>query len=192
MPRSKRGRSAPDYDSDHEDHLAASDDDDALMDDDHEEALTDDEEEEVFEECEEMDEDEDDDIDQCSDGGEDEHDGGDDDDEEEDEISALRPFWPTEEDVDELQLMVARLRKEKQALLQSKRASAFRGDRREQRPNQNPTQAQKAELRRQQRHAQTLLAWLEKRSLCKAYMVNRLGLALQEGPRRRDHLAQGR
>ena len=51
MPRSKRGRSAPDYDSDHEDHLAASDDDDALMDDDHEEALTDDEEEEVFEEC---------------------------------------------------------------------------------------------------------------------------------------------
>ena len=68
MPRSKRGRSAPDYDSDHEDHLAASDDDDALMDDDDEEALTDDEEEEVFEECEEMDEDEDDDIDQCSDG----------------------------------------------------------------------------------------------------------------------------
>ena len=67
---------------------------------------------------------------------------------------------------------------EKQALLQSKRASAFRGDRREQRPNQNPTQAQKAELRRQQRHAQTLLAWLEKRSLCKAYMVNGLGLAL--------------
>ena len=66
MPRSKRGRSAPDYDSDHEDHLAASDDDDALMDDDHEEALTDDEEEEVFEECEEMDEDEDEDIDQCS------------------------------------------------------------------------------------------------------------------------------
>ena len=111
MPRSKRGRSAPDYDSDHEDHLAASDDDDALMDDDHEEALTDDEEEEVFEECEEMDEDEDDDIDRCADGGEDEHDGGDDDDEEEDEISALRPFWPTEEDVDELQLMVARLRK---------------------------------------------------------------------------------
>ena len=54
MPRSKRGRSAPDYDSDHEDHLAASDDDDALMDDDDEEALTDDEEEEVFEECEEM------------------------------------------------------------------------------------------------------------------------------------------
>ena len=67
---------------------------------------------------------------------------------------------------------------EKQALLQSKRASAFRGDRREQRPNQNPTQAQKAELRRQQRHAQTLLAWLEKRSLCRAYIVNRLGLAL--------------
>ena len=66
MPRSKRGRSAPDYDSDHEDHLAASDDDDALMDDDDEEALTDDEEEEVFEECEEMDEDEDEDIDQCS------------------------------------------------------------------------------------------------------------------------------
>ena len=71
MPRSKRGRSAPDYDSDHEDHLAASDDDDALMDDDHEEALTDDEEEEVFEECEEMDEDEDDDIDRCADGIED-------------------------------------------------------------------------------------------------------------------------
>ena len=89
MPRSKRGRSAPDYDSDHEDHLAASDDDDALMDDDDEEALTDDEEEEVFEECEEMDEDEDDDIDQCSDGGEDEHDGGDDDDDEEDDAIAL-------------------------------------------------------------------------------------------------------
>ena len=88
--------------------------------------------------------------------------------------------------------MVARLRREKQALLQSERASAFRGDRWEQRPNQNPTQAQKAELRRQQRPAQTLLAWLEKRSLCKAYMVNRLGLALQEGPRRRDHRAQGR
>ena len=28
------------------------------------------------------------------------------------------------------------------------------------------------------RHAQTLLAWLEKRSLCRAYIVNRLGLAL--------------
>ena len=178
MPRSKRGRSAPDYDSDHEDHLAASDDDDALMDDDDEEALTDDEEEEVFEECEEMDEDEDDDIDRCADGGEDEHDGGDDDEEEEDEISALRPFWPTEEDVDELQLMVARLRMEKQALLQSKRASAFRGDHREQRPNQTPAQAQTAELRRQRRHAKTLLAWLEKRSLCRAYVVNRLGLAL--------------
>ena len=68
--------------------------------------------------------------------------------EDEDEISALRPFWPTEEDVDELQLMVARLRMQKQALLQSKRASAFRGDRREQRSNQNPSQAQKAELRR--------------------------------------------
>ena len=28
------------------------------------------------------------------------------------------------------------------------------------------------------RHAQTLLAWLEKHSLCRAYIVNRLGLAL--------------
>ena len=74
--------------------------------------------------------------------------------------------------------MVARLRKEKQALLQSKRASAFRGDHREQRPNQTPAQAQTAELRRQRRHAKTLLAWLEKRSLCRAYVVNRLGLAL--------------
>ena len=74
MPRSKRGRSAPDYDSDHEDHLAASDDDEAVMDDEYEEALSDDEEEEVFEECEEMDEDEDDDIDRCADGGEDETD----------------------------------------------------------------------------------------------------------------------
>ena len=92
--------------------------------------------------------------------------------------SLLRPFWPTEEDVDELQLMVARLRMEKQALLQSKRASAFRGDRRAQRPDQTPAQAQKAELRRQQDHARTLLAWLQKRNLCRAYMVNRLGLAL--------------
>ena len=74
--------------------------------------------------------------------------------------------------------MVARLRMEKQALLQSKRASAFRGDRREQRPNQTPAQAQKAELRRQERHARTLLAWLQKRSLCRACVVNRLGLAL--------------
>ena len=75
--------------------------------------------------------------------------------EDEDEISALRPFWPSEEDVDELQLMVARLRMEKQALLQSKRASAFRGDRREPRPDQTPAQAQTAELRRQRRHAHT-------------------------------------
>ena len=137
MPRSKRGRSAPDYDSDHEDHLAASDDDDALMDDDDEEALTDDEEEEVFEECEEMDEDEDDDIDQCADGDEDEHDDDVEHDDDEDETSALRPFWPTEEDVDELQLMVARLRMEKQALLQAKRASAFRGDDRRERLEQD-------------------------------------------------------
>ena len=125
-----------------------------------------------------MDEDENDDIDQCANGDEDEDEDDDEYDDEEEERSALRPFWPSEEDVDELQLMVARLRMEKQALLQSKRASAFRGDRREQRSNQTPSQAQKAELRRQERHARTLLAWLEKRSLCRAYMVNRLGLAL--------------
>ena len=132
MPRQKRARSAPEEEDDQIEREIASDDDEALMDDD-EEAGTDDEEVEEFEECEEMDEDED--IDQCADGHEDD-----------DEISALRPFWPSEEDVDELQLMVARLRMEKQALLQSKRASAFRGDRREQRPNQTPTQAQTAEL----------------------------------------------
>ena len=192
MPRQNRGRSAPEDEDDAMEPEIASDDDDAPTDDDDEEARTDDEEDDEFEECEEMDEDEGDEIDQCADGDDDEGDDDDEHDDDEDEISALRPFWPTEEDVDELQLMVARLRMEKQALLQSKRASAFRGDRWEQRPNQNPTQAQKAELRRQQRHAQTLLAWLEKRSLCKAYMVNRLGLALQEGPRRRDHRAQGR
>ena len=107
----------------------ASEDDEALMDDD-EEAGTDDEEVEEFEECEEMDEDEDEDIDQFADGDEDDDDDDDEHDDDEDEISALRPFWPSEEDVDELQLMVARLRMEKQALLQSKRASAFRGDRR--------------------------------------------------------------
>ena len=139
-------------------------------------------------------EDEDEDEEEQIEGGDDEDDEEEqieDSDDEMDEDEGEEAELSTEglpEDFDELQLLAARLRKELHSAQQSARAKQRRRD--HYRPNRRssnrtPEQEARAKLRHEQRAAKFFLDELERRDLCRAVIVNRLGLAGRSSSRRR-------